>query len=381
MQPRLLRSPARLAGSSLLRLQSDERLVALARDGHEQAFATIVERYRSPLERYAARIGGAERAEDAVQQALVSAHAALVADPERHIELRPWLYRIVHNSTLNLLRSARDDVPLDAAAGAVLGDDAVEHRARLREALDAVSALPAPQRDAILLRELEGRSHDEIAAALGVSPGAARQHLFRARNALRAAVTAITPQPLLARLLFAASSGAAGAPGTADVAAAGGASALIAKATAGVLATGAIVGGAVGSGVVHAPRYHHGVSALHAVQAAGPAAAAAAATPVVAHGTAALEPAVERHRPGRRVSAGRSPGETRGGRRGPGSGSSSGEDHRGPGSGSDDGRRTSGTSSSGGDHGATSGSSPGGEDHGGGSGSGSDGGRTASSLS
>src|SRR3954452_19022425 len=201
MQPRLLRSPARLAGASLLRVQSDERLVALARDGHEQAFTVIVERYRPALTRYAGRLAGAERAEDAVQQALVSAHRALVADPERAIELKPWLYRIVHNASLNQLRGARDEAPLDAAVHAALPDDAVERRAQLREALDAVAALPAAQRDAILLRELEGRSHDEIAAALGVTKGAARQYLFRARGALRGAATALTPYPLLERLL------------------------------------------------------------------------------------------------------------------------------------------------------------------------------------
>src|SRR3954452_9968784 len=126
MQPRLLRSSARLAGASLLRLQSDERLVSLARDGHEQAFAAIVERYQAPLERYARRIAGPERAEDAVQQAFVSAHRALVSDPERDIDLRPWLYRIVHNASLSLLRGARDEAPLEAAFLAALPDDAVE---------------------------------------------------------------------------------------------------------------------------------------------------------------------------------------------------------------------------------------------------------------
>src|SRR3954453_15062166 len=254
MQPRLLRSPARLAGGSLLRLQSDERLVSLARDGHEQAFAAIVERYRDPLVRYPTRIAGAERGEDAVQQAFVSAHRTLVADPERSIELRPWLYRIVHNASLNQLRGARDEAPLDAAAHAALPDDAGERREQLREALDAVAALPPAQRDAILLRELEGRSHDEIAAALGVTKGAARQYLFRARGALRAAATALTPYPLLERLL-----GVAAGSGAAEAVAAGGAGALLVKASAGVLATGALVGGAVGTGVVDRPGRSHSV--------------------------------------------------------------------------------------------------------------------------
>src|SRR3954463_4081543 len=254
MSPRLLRSPARLASVSLLRAQTDERLVALARQGHEQAFATIVERYRTPLERYAARLVGPSRGEDAVQQAFVNAHSALTGESEKTIELRPWLYRIVHNTALNVLRSARDEVPLGEDAERIaLSDDAIERRELLREALDAVAALPATQRDAILLRELEGRSHDEIAVALGVSPGAARQQIFRARAALRAAATAITPQPLLVRTLEMATSSATS--GTADLAAGAGAglTAVLAKAGAGVLVTGAVVGSAVGTGVVHTP--------------------------------------------------------------------------------------------------------------------------------
>jgi hypothetical protein len=77
MQPRLLDHPLRLAGASLLRLQSDARLVALARDGHAPAFAAIVDRYRGALVRYCARLLGSERAEDAVQQALLNAHIAM----------------------------------------------------------------------------------------------------------------------------------------------------------------------------------------------------------------------------------------------------------------------------------------------------------------
>src|SRR4051794_12404508 len=257
MQPRLLRSPARLAGTSLLKLQSDERLVSLACDGHEQAFAAIVERYGSQLERYASRLVGPHRAEDALQQAFVNAHSALTKDPEKTIELRPWLYRIVHNAALNTLRGSHDEQPLgDDTDRLGLSDDAIERRELLREALEAVAALPAQQRDAILLRELEGRSHDEIAVALGVTPGAARQQIFRARAALRAAATAVTPTPLIIRLMEMASSSGSGSA-DAVTAAGGGITALLAKAGAGVLVTGAVAGGAVGSGVVDVPGTHH----------------------------------------------------------------------------------------------------------------------------
>src|SRR3954454_4846944 len=107
MQPRLLHHPARLAGASLLRLQSDERLVALAREGHDPAFTAIVDRYRSPLERYYARILDPGRAEDAVQQTFVNAHIAMRANDDQ-LALKPWLYRIAHNSALNVLRGHPD---------------------------------------------------------------------------------------------------------------------------------------------------------------------------------------------------------------------------------------------------------------------------------
>jgi RNA polymerase sigma factor (sigma-70 family) len=246
MQPRLLKHPARLAGASLLRLQDDARLVALAREGHDPAFAAIVDRYGRQLERYCARLLGPGRAEDAVQQAFVNAHAAMRAS-EQELALKPWLYRIAHNAALNILRASREeDDALDLdRPGAAQTPEVVELRERLRETFAAIQALPAAQRDALLLRELEGRSHEEIALALGVSEGGARQHLHRARVAVRAAASAVTPYPVLARVLSAAA--AEGGRSADLVSGAGlGAGAGAMKVAAGVLAAGAIAGGAVG---------------------------------------------------------------------------------------------------------------------------------------
>lgn len=254
MSPPSLRHPARMAGASLLRLQSDERLAGLAADSHEAAFDAIVDRYRTPLTRYCAGIVGPSRAEDAVQQALINAHDALQrTDEVRH--LRSWLYRIAHNASLNVLRAVRDDVSLDAASDATaVAEDgpaaAFERSERFRATVDALRELPERQRAALVLRELEGRSHEEIAAALGVTKGSARQHLMRARVALRGAVTAITPYPLIVRLAEMIASPSAA--GWTDAAVGAGAGATLAKLTAGVAATGALVGGAVGTErVVH----------------------------------------------------------------------------------------------------------------------------------
>src|SRR2546423_5666958 len=103
MTPRALLAPARLAGRPVLRSQSDERLVDLVRAGSEPAFEAIVARYRGPLLRYCRRILSEPRAEDAVQQAFLSAFGAIRAG-DTHIDLRPWLYRIAHNCALNTLR-------------------------------------------------------------------------------------------------------------------------------------------------------------------------------------------------------------------------------------------------------------------------------------
>ncbi|MDX6729840.1 MAG: Sigma-70, region 4, partial [Baekduia sp.] len=113
--------------------------------------------------------------------------------------------------------------------------------------------LPERQRAALVLRELEGRSHDEIASALGVTKGSARQHLMRARVAMRGAVTAVTPYPLIAKLAEALTAPSTG--GWVDAAAGAGAGATIAKLTAGIAATGALVGGAVRTD--HALQRHH----------------------------------------------------------------------------------------------------------------------------
>lgn len=253
-------------------MQSDARLTELAAAGHEQAFAVIVARHRPALERFCAGIVGSGRAEDAVQQAFVNAHTAMTtADPPR--ELRPWLYRIARNVSLNVLRGGHDESPLDddfAAARSERPDAVAERSERFRTAVAAVAALPPAQRDAIVLRELEGRSHEEIATALGVSAGAARQYLFRARATVRAAATAITPQPLLSRLLEAGGTDHAVSAATAGA----GMSAILAKSAAGLLAAGAVGGTAVQTGVVDVPGHRSAPSVVR--EAPSPAAAATA---------------------------------------------------------------------------------------------------------
>jgi RNA polymerase sigma factor (sigma-70 family) len=246
MTPRHLLAPARLAGSRLLATQSDERLVDLSRAGSEPAFEAIVSRYRGPLLRYCSALLGRERAEDAVQQTFVKAYDALHRD-ERRLLLKPWLYRIAHNTAHNALRDhALRYEPLgEEGATAERPELVVERRERLRSVLDSVRDLPPRQRDALVLRELEGRSYEEISAALGVGGGAVRQLLNRARTTLRTAATAVTPVGLLLRVPTAGSgAGESVAARVAEMTGAAGAGAVVTKVAATALVTGAVAGGA-----------------------------------------------------------------------------------------------------------------------------------------
>src|SRR5262245_25219643 len=167
----------------LLRTQTDARLVALARAGHDRAFEAIVERYRKPLLRACRRILPEARAEDALQQALMAAWTALRRGDEVQ-DLRPWLYRIVRNTALNQLRVAGYDLDelVDTLAAADDPEAEVERRALVRQTLLAVAALPERQRDALLRTAIEGRGQDEVARDLGLTNTALRQLVHRART-------------------------------------------------------------------------------------------------------------------------------------------------------------------------------------------------------
>jgi RNA polymerase sigma factor (sigma-70 family) len=240
MEP-ITASAARLAGSSLLRLQSDERLAKLASLGNQAAFEALVRRYRGELLRACSRIlDGA--AEDAVQQALMKAHQALLRNgpPER---FRPWLHRIAVNSALDMLEREADTVPIeDSFDGVERPDETYERQERVRSTVGAISGLPDAQRRALVLRELEGRSHDEIARELGLSPGAARQLIYRARNSVRSAASALTPPVLLLRLLGPGS--AETARPIAEAAAGGAAGGFAAKAAVTAIVAGGLAGAA-----------------------------------------------------------------------------------------------------------------------------------------
>jgi RNA polymerase sigma factor (sigma-70 family) len=246
--PYALIAPARLAGVPLLRAQSDERLVDLVRAGNDAAFEAIVARYRRPLLRYCSRFLSEARAEDAVQTTFVNAFDSLRSS-SGDMKLRPWLYRIAHNTALNALRdrSLQHEQLPEQIDGVERPDQAYERNERLRDVVAAVGALPERQRDAMVQRELEGRSYEEIAANLGVSGGSVRQLLNRGRNTLRSGMTAVTPFGLLARVPWGAGPGESVAARVAEMCAGGAGAAVVTKVCATAIVTGAVVGGVASS--------------------------------------------------------------------------------------------------------------------------------------
>ncbi len=226
-------------GRTALRCQPDSRLVALTREGSDAAFEEVVGRYQSRLVGFAAGIVEHDRAEDVVQESLMKALSS-IRGTATEINLRPWLYTIVRNRAINNLRDEPTYEHLDEDYdGVPQPPDVAARHEELASVVGQVKALPDAQRRALVERELEGRSHEEIAAGMDVTPGAVRGLIFRARTSLRDVAGILIPMPVLRAV-----AGTSAGGGAATVAAAGGGG--------GFVKLGATVGVAVvaiGSGV------------------------------------------------------------------------------------------------------------------------------------
>jgi len=236
------RLTARLLAGPALRFQPDGRLVSLVRAGYEAAFEEIFRRYGAALRSYAASIVTVQRADDVTQDAFTKAYLAL-RGTDKEIQLRPWLYRIVRNTALTSIRDEpKAGVELeDAHTAGMSPEELADQREQIRRLLAGLRELPEPQRAAIVMRELEGLSHEQIAASLGLSGGAVRQSIYRARRTLREGLGMLLPLPALRLLLdegFAQGASATAAGGGAGIALKTGVATLLA---AGTVTTGAVL--------------------------------------------------------------------------------------------------------------------------------------------
>ena len=181
-------APSLRGPSTLLRLQGDERLVALTRRGNQAAYETLVQRYQSRLLAFCRHmLGSREDAEDVLQEVFANAFNAIIGD-DRAINVRPWLYRIARNRCLNHLRKIQpigvDTLDDRMADHGISAADTAHRREEFRELLGDVKALPETQRTALLLREIDALSYDQIAEAMDTTVPSVKSLLVRARVAL-----------------------------------------------------------------------------------------------------------------------------------------------------------------------------------------------------
>ena len=168
---------------------SDATLVLASRRGDTQAFAQLVRRYRDHHARFATRLlGDQDDAEDVLQSVFVRAfkHLDKCNDPER---FGAWLHRIVVNEcrthatrrNQRELRLVRDELVMEGLAQEVPDGDSA-----LREAIDdAVALLPLDQREAFLMKHVEGLEYEQIAELTGVGVSALKMRVKRALERLR----------------------------------------------------------------------------------------------------------------------------------------------------------------------------------------------------
>jgi RNA polymerase sigma factor (sigma-70 family) len=179
----------------LLRLRSDDQLLDHFRHGSDEAFGVLHDRYRQRLFAYVRQMLSScsrQDAEDVLQDVFVRAYGALRHDT-REINVRAWLYRVAHNRCVDHLRR-----PTPPAADVFqvsrkpLHDplEEAQRREDLRRLVQDVARLPEQQRSALLMREMDGMSYADLAAALDVTVPAVKSLLVRARIGLVEAIDA-----------------------------------------------------------------------------------------------------------------------------------------------------------------------------------------------
>jgi RNA polymerase sigma factor (sigma-70 family) len=180
------REAIRLPSGALAALP-DAIIARLVAGGQERPFEVLFGRYKTPLYRYCtAFLRSPEDAQDALQVAMANAFRALSKGFPENLAVKPWLYRIAHRECLNILR--RRDIHQELSGSEEAPgpgvDELAEHSEQVRQLAADLAALAPRARQALLLRELAGLSHDDIGIALDAAPTVARNLVYEAREAL-----------------------------------------------------------------------------------------------------------------------------------------------------------------------------------------------------
>lgn len=178
--------------------ESDQAIRRAVLDGDKDAYGALVVRHSQTVFRVAYRItGNEEDAEEVVQETFLRGYQK-IADFEGRSSLATWFYRIASNCALDLVTRKKVEATSRVAEEAdpeqgevqVADDKAGPDRLLLSREIEArqqaaMQSLTATERTAFVLRHMEDRSTEEIAAALNVAPNAAKQAVFRAVQKLR----------------------------------------------------------------------------------------------------------------------------------------------------------------------------------------------------
>lgn len=181
----------RMHKSDSLKEVSDQNLISSAQKGDKKCFEVLVRRYQKQVYNIVFQmIRNHEQTADVTQETFLKVYRALDSfDNSR--EFRPWLLRIARNTTLNLIRARKYEASLDDDSlykEPVTESDAsteIDRKLSQKSFAQALSTIPANQKEAFLLKYQQDLSYNEISEIMGISISSIKSLLFRARENLR----------------------------------------------------------------------------------------------------------------------------------------------------------------------------------------------------
>ncbi len=181
----------RMHKSDSLKEVSDQNLISSAQKGDKKCFEVLVRRYQKQVYNIVFQmLRNHEQTADVTQETFLKVYRALDSfDNSR--EFRPWLLRIARNTTLNLIRARKYEASLDDDSlykEPVTESDAsteIDRKLSQKSFAQALSTIPANQKEAFLLKYQQDLSYNEISEIMGISISSIKSLLFRARENLR----------------------------------------------------------------------------------------------------------------------------------------------------------------------------------------------------